>query len=151
MTTPIPPTPPADPNIPYQGVVYDRDAEHLRLLSIFWYIAAGLFALFGSFPLIHLGIGLFMLLSPRSFGGPGGGPPAFMGWMFTCMGGAFVTFGWTTAILAFLTARALPQRRRILLCQIAAGIACLQVPMGTILGVFTFIVLSRPTIRNTFS
>ena len=36
------------------------------------------------------------------------------------------------------------------LTHIAAGLACLSVPMGTVLAVFTFIVLERPSVRGLY-
>ena len=35
-----------------------QDDEHLRLLSIFHYVLAGLAGVFGLFPIIHLAVGL---------------------------------------------------------------------------------------------
>ena len=35
-----------------------QDAEHLRILSIFHYVVAGLLALFSMFPIVHLAIGI---------------------------------------------------------------------------------------------
>ncbi|MGN6366991.1 MAG: hypothetical protein ACTHN5_01895 [Phycisphaerae bacterium] len=151
MTDVPPPLPQGE--VDYQNaLLVNRDDEHLRMLSIFWYVWSGLSALFGTFPVIHLVIGLVILLSPGSFGGGRGGPPPpeFMGWMFTCIGGGFVLLGWTGAVLGFLTGRSLTRRRRLVLCQIAAGVACINIPLGTVLGVFTFIVLGRPSVRSTF-
>ena len=39
----------------------NNDAEHLRLLSIFHYIAGGVTALFALFPAIHLFMGIAMV------------------------------------------------------------------------------------------
>jgi dipeptide/tripeptide permease len=50
----------------------------------------------------------------------------------------------------FLTARAIKQRKNRVLCFITAGYNCLHMPLGTILGVFTFIVLSRSSVRCLF-
>jgi hypothetical protein len=59
----------------------DQDAEHLRLLSAFHYVVAGMQALFASFPIIHLAIGLGMVFFPEKMEGSKGGPPAaFVGW-----------------------------------------------------------------------
>lgn len=33
---------------------------------------------------------------------------------------------------------------------VVAGVSCLSIPLGTALGVFTFIVLSRPSIVRLF-
>jgi hypothetical protein len=40
-----------------------QDEEHLRLLSIFHYVVAGLAALFALFPIFHLILGLFMIFA----------------------------------------------------------------------------------------
>jgi disulfide bond formation protein DsbB len=46
--------------------------------------------------------------------------------------------------------RCLAQRRRYLLCMVVAGIACIFMPFGTALGVFTLVVLSRPAVKAAF-
>lgn len=148
-TTNVPPPPPVD----YErtrGQMVDRDEEHLRILSICWYVLSGLAALMGCVPIIHVTLGLVLLLNPGMFHGPGGPPPTFMGWLFLLMGSALMVFGWTMAALSFLTARSLRQRRWRVLCLVTAGLSCLQIPVGATLGVFTFIVLSRPSIKASF-
>ena len=42
----------------------NQDLEHLRLLSIFHYVVAGITAFFACFPVFHLVFGLVMLLAP---------------------------------------------------------------------------------------
>jgi hypothetical protein len=37
-----------------------------------------------------------------------------------------------------------------MLCMITAGLSCLEMPYGTALGVMTFVVLSRPSVRQEF-
>jgi hypothetical protein len=37
-----------------------------------------------------------------------------------------------------------------LYCLVVAGIECIFMPFGTVLGVFTIIVLMRPSVRNLF-
>lgn len=141
---------PAPHELQYENALFvDRDTEHLRILSICWYVMSGLAVLMGCFPIFHVSFGLFMIFSPKSFG-PGTPPPPFMGWMFFLMGSAFMLAGWSVAILGFFTARSLPRRRRITICYVGAALACLWVPLGTLLGVFTFIVLSRPNVKASF-
>ena len=149
-----PPTPPPGYGWPeYQGQVQqvDRDAEHLRILSICWYVLAGLAAVFGCVPFIHVTLGVLMLTHSSAFGGGRGDPPEFIGWMFVIMGSFLILLMWTGACLAFFTARALPRRRHIVLCYVAAALICLQIPIGTVLGVFTFIVLARPSVKASFT
>lgn len=132
-----------------------QDLEQLRILSIFHYVVAGLTALFASFPLIHLFVGLSMLLRPESMGMdtmPGGGPPmAMFGVMFTVIPAIFIAAGWTTAFLIARAGSRLRQHRSHTFCLVMAAIACCFFPFGTALGVFTILVLSRPGVRRLFS
>ena len=141
-----PPQPPTDLN--YQGPsVVDRDGVSTSLEIG---PSAGLSALLGCIPVIHWIIGLVLMLAPIPVK-PGEPPVAVFGLLFFLMASAFIAIGWTSAILDFIAARSLAQRRRIIICYIAAGLACLQFPLGTTLGVFTFIVLGRPSVRSTFT
>jgi hypothetical protein len=54
------------------------------------------------------------------------------------------------ATLEILTGVFLTRHRNRLFCLIMAGITCLSVPLGTILGVFTFVVLLRPGVTELF-
>ena len=136
---------------PGAGTLVNRDLEHLKLLSVLYYVKAGLSAVFGTFPIIHLIVGIVMVASPDLMkGDSGSGPPAFFGFMFIGMASLFILGGWTCAVLQFLTARNLKRRRRKGLCMFTAGITCLFVPLGTVLGVFTFLVLNRPTVGPLF-
>ena len=49
-----------------------------------------------------------------------------------------------------LSARFLRGRRHRTFSLIVAGINCLGIPLGTILGVFTLIVLLRPSVRTLY-
>lgn len=55
-----------------------------------------------------------------------------------------LAFGLVSLTLKVLTARALRQRRRLLLCNATAVVTCLGFPLGTGLGVWTLLVLQRP-------
>jgi uncharacterized membrane protein YedE/YeeE len=127
--------------------------EHLRLLSIFHYVVAGLSGLFSSMLLIHLGIGLAMLLAPEKFADKQNshGPPLFLGWLFTIVGSLGILFGWTFAGCVAVAGRFLAKRKHYLFCLVMAGIACLFMPFGTVLGVFTIIVLQRPSVKAMFT
>ena len=45
-------------------VVDDTDLRHLRLLSIFHYVVAGMMGLFTCFPGIYVGLGVMFLTNP---------------------------------------------------------------------------------------
>lgn len=129
----------------------DQDQEHLRLLAIFHYVVAALAALFACFPLIHLVLGLFFILAPSSMAGSGQPPPpAFLGWIFVIFASCFILAGWAFAACVLYAGRCLANRRRLLFCQVMAGIECMFMPFGTALGVFTLLVLTRPTVKPLF-
>jgi hypothetical protein len=129
----------------------NKDEEHLKLLSIFHYIIGGLAGLFALFPVIHLVIGLVFILAPEVFESKGEAPPAFVGWLFVIFAGLFIITGWVFAAFVIATGRFLARRRHRLFCLVIAGIECAFIPFGTILGVFTIIVLMRESVKELFS
>ena len=64
---------------------------------------------------------------------------------------AWMVVGWTLAVCLVVAARSLNQRKRYLFCLVIAGItAAVCMPFGTVLGVFTIIVLLRPSVKEAF-
>jgi hypothetical protein len=123
-----------------QGPAY-RDAEHLRLLAIFHYIAGGLALFFGCIPIIHVVIGILTVAGKLP-----GAPPQF-GFLFIGLGTLFILIGWTMGICLILSGKFLSQRRNYMFSFVVAAISCVQVPIGTLLGIFTIIVLSRSSTK----
>lgn len=145
-----------------------QDAEHLNLLSIFYYVVAALTALGGLVFLFHIFMGLMFVTgsagasstitaTPNAFPGappfsprpPNGPPPAF-GWLFVVIGTFALLLSETLAAFTFIAGRSLANREKKTLIQVVAGILCLNVPLGTVLGVFTLIVLNRPSVAALF-
>ena len=127
------------------------DEQHLRLLSIFHYVLGSLTALFACFPLIHVAIGLAMVFAPHSMSNrPGGEPPEFVGWLFTCFGAGMFLAGLAVAVCIVLAGRFIAQRRRYWFIFILACFQCTIFPFGTVLGVFTILVLSRQGVKSLF-
>ncbi|HEY9174662.1 MAG TPA: hypothetical protein VI136_20440 [Verrucomicrobiae bacterium] len=128
-----------------------QQQEHLRLVAIFHYVFAGMVALIACIPFIHVALGLVLLFAPRSFpGGHGPPPPAFLGLILVVAGGLAIVVGWTAAGLLAFAGRCLMQRRRHLFCMVMAAMACLFVPLGTVLGVFTIVLLAKPEVQAAF-
>jgi amino acid transporter len=138
-----PPPPPAS-----QPAPRTQDEEHLRALAVIHYVFGGLTALFACFPFIYIGVGLFMLLKPAAFDPRP--PPPFLPWFFIGLGITFILAGMTLAVLFVLAGRNLSRRRRHSFCQVVAALGCVLVLLGTVLGVFTLIVLSRPSVKELF-
>jgi hypothetical protein len=129
-----------------------RDLEHLKLLTIFHFVLAALTALGHSFFLIHLVMGIMMVTGafPGPKPGTPGGPPAFVGWLFTGLGGFMVLWGWSLAIGLAIAGFCLSRRKGRMFCCIVAGFSCLHMPLGTALGVCTLLVLLRPSVKDLF-
>jgi hypothetical protein len=54
------------------------------------------------------------------------------------------------SVLNLLTGRALQTRRGYVLSLVTAGVNCLNLPLGTLLGIFTLVLLSDPQVRPMF-
>lgn len=141
--------------------------ERLRLLAWAYYFHGGFHALMMSFFLVPF---LFIILAistipqsqwnkssatpapgaysfatptppPRSTSEP---PPKFMIAIFAAVFGGIVLTHVAIAVLAISAGRCIQRRRHKMLIYVAAIINCLLIPYGTMLGVFTFIVLGSP-------
>jgi hypothetical protein len=127
------------------------DEQHLRLLGIFHYVVGALTALFALFPLIHFSLGLFFVLAPPHLAQQQGGPPpAFIGWFFMIIGGMLFLLGESFAGCVFAAGRFIRSRRRYWFVFVVACFQCAFFPFGTVLGVFTIVVLSRPSVKQVF-
>jgi hypothetical protein len=125
------------------------DEGHLRALSICHYVFAGMSAFSGCIPLIHVTLGISMMAGAFD-GGPNPPPPEF-GLFFAVIGGAISLFSWTLAIFSFLGGRFLARHTHYRFCFVVAIIECLNMPMGTVLAVFTILVLSRDSVKALFA
>ena len=130
----------------------NRDEEHLKLLAIFHYVVGGIAGLCALIPVIHLTIGLFLLLAPRQMWGPGqSAPPAMLGLLFIIIAGAFIVVGLTLAGCVLAAGRFLARRKHHGFCLVVACLECMFMPLGTVLGVFTIIVLMREPVKLLFA
>lgn len=125
-----------------------QDVDHLRLLAIFHYVVGGLIGLVSLFPVIHVVIGVGML-SGR-MGGTDAAEARLAGLAFVIIGGLLVLAGLTLAAFTVYAGRCLARHRRYLLCLVVAALCCMVMPFGTVLGVFTLIVLLRPSVKPLF-
>ena len=66
------------------------------------------------------------------------------------LGGFMVAFFWTIAALLFLAGRWLGRHTHSTFCFAIACVACIFTPTGTVLGVFTILVLLRPSVKALF-
>ena len=129
------------------------DQQHLTILSICHYVYGGFVMLFACFPLIYVlvGVGLVAGAPSMEVDDPQEQLAVqFMGGMFAVIGTIAAGIGLVFGLLTLVAAYCLGQRRGYIYCLIVAGIECLNMPLGTILGVFTIVVLVRPSVRQLF-
>ncbi len=130
----------------------NQDAEHLRLLSIFHYVVAGVAGFCSFFPLLYTVLGfVFVALSRRPPTNPPQEVPPALGWAFVGLGIFLFLLGVTFAVVLALAGRSLSRRKGYWFAFVVACIECIFIPFGTILGVFAIIVLSRESVKALFS
>ncbi len=124
-----------------------QNREQLRLLAIFHYVVGGLAGLFSLFPIIHLVMGIAMVTGRMD--APDTDAVLF-GWFFILFAAAMIVFGASFAVCLVLAGRFLMRRVHYTFCFVMAALACMFFPFGTVLGIFTIIVLSRTGVRELF-
>jgi len=129
----------------------NQNSEHLRLLSVFHYVVGGLAVLFSFFPLLYTVMGSFFIYDVHHTAyKPGQGPPEFIGWFLVGMGSLFFLIGLAMSICIIRAGRVLAKHQRYWFAFIVACVECIFMPFGTVLGVFTIIVLSRDSVKQLF-
>jgi hypothetical protein len=125
--------------------------DHLDLLSVFHFVGAGLALLGILFLLAHFVFMRAVFANPRMWQGHGQSPPpaqffALFRWLYL----VFAIWLVASAILNLVSALFLRARIHRTFSLVVAAIDCLHVPLGTVLGVFTIIVLLRDTVRELY-
>jgi hypothetical protein len=59
--------------------------------------------------------------------------------------------GWTLAACMIATGRKLTRRASRTFCLVIAGLECALMPLGTILGIFTIVVLTKDSVKQIFA
>ena len=131
------------------------DEEHLKLLFLGFLVSAGVTAAFSLFGLLYVFMGIFMNVAfsrlPPSASHSNAAPPAFIGWIIALIGLGFLLLGMTVALLKVRTAFCIKRRKSRIFCMVIAGISCLEIPYGTLLGVLSFMVLGRESVAALFA
>jgi len=132
----------------------NQDLDQIKILAIFHFIVAGISGVFACFPIFHLMMGISMLTG-NFFSGqtPTDIPFPFsiFGLMFTLIPAAIILLGWAFAISLAISGYFLTKKQHYLFCMVMAGISCIFTPFGTVLGVFTIVVLMRPSVKELFN
>jgi len=127
------------------------DADHLKLLSIFHFVGAGLALLGILFLIAHYAMFHFFFSNPKMWENQKQSPPpaelfAVFKWFYLVFAIWFVGSG----VLNLLSGLFIRARKHRTFSLVVSGINCLHVPLGTVLGVFTIIVLIRDSVRELY-
>lgn len=144
--------PPIQP-LPYAipGQYHSRDEDHLRLLAIFHYVLGGLTLLLACIPFIHVAMGVMLVTGRFPQSGGSTPPPDDFGWFFIAFGAMAILLGWTIGVLTLYSARCIQRRRHRTFSLVIAALMCLNMPLGTVLGVFTLVVLLRESVAALYA
>ncbi len=131
----------------------EEDIRYLNLLAIFHMIVAGIVGLLSCLPLIDLFIGVPMLkdvpyaLSQNEFFSQTTLTPL----IFILLPSGMTVIGWMFAVAIALNGYYLKNRKWLNYCMIVSGVETILMPFGTVLGVFTIILLTKPNVKNRFN
>ena len=129
----------------------NEDREYLRLLSIFHYVVGGLAALFAFFPVVYIAMGILVVYAPGTMDAGDDAMAALFGWVFIIIGAGLVVLGWAFAVFTIIAGRYLARQVHYLFCMVMAAIECIFMPFGTVLGIFTILVLAKPSVKKMFA
>lgn len=128
------------------------DDGHLRLLSVLHFVTAGL-AIVGLLFLVgHFMIMNTLIRNPEMWKNQQNGGPqpdqffAIFQWFYLLMG----TFMLLGAVGNLLSGMYMRKKKKLMFSMVVSGFNCLNFPLGTVLGVFTFIVLLRDSVRDAY-
>jgi hypothetical protein len=124
------------------------DTEHLKLLRWGYFLSAGVTACFSMFGLFYAGMALLITSLPVKEGQDA--PPEQIAWIFAIVGIGITAVMLAVAAAKLRAAKALRERTSRTFCYVVAVITMFGMPYGTFLGVFTLLVLSRPSVAQAF-
>ena len=127
------------------------DIKDVELLALFHFIGAGFALLAMGGVLLHYAFFSSVMKDPEIWArNPQAAPPQalFEGlkWFYLAIGGWFAT----SLVLNVLAGFCLLRRKGRTFCFVVAAFDCLHMPIGTVLGIFTIIVLARDSVRDLF-
>lgn len=131
-----------------------KDADNLRTLAICHYVVAGLSLIGIGFLFLHYSMMRMVFGNPQMWQNAKQPPPfnpteffhAFQ-WFYLFFGVLIVVSG----TLTFISGRFLHRRVNRTFSIVIAGINCLHLPFGTVLGIFTIIVLTKESVMRLYA
>ena len=121
--------------------------NRIDLLGTLHYVFGVLTALTFSIPIIHLVIGIVMLMGTIN---GGDAAPRAVALAFIIIPLIVIIIGWVLAALIIASGYLMRARRSYTFCLTISFLECLLVPLGSILGVFTILALSKEGAAKLF-
>jgi hypothetical protein len=130
----------------------DEDIHYLNLLGIFHVIVACIVGLFSCLPLLDLFIDVPMLEGiPYALEqGEFFSQQTLVPILFILLPVGITVIGWMFAIAIALNGYYIKNRKWLTYCLVMGGVETIFMPFGTVLGVFTIILLTKPNIKKLF-
>lgn len=126
-------------------------SQSLEMAGIFHYVLAALMVLGGAPALVMMGIGSIAAMGVLSDKPQDMNVGLFaIGMIFFAGPLIYLGLMLALAILTLMTGRRIGRRMNLGFCQMVAGLECLFVPFGTILGIVTLILLTKEDVRGEF-
>lgn len=125
------------------------DEDRLGWLPLMFWVSGGVGLLFSLYFLMYVAIGVMIATAPSA--SDGSAPPDFFGWMFAGIGLVGFVLVATLGVLRIMSGFWIRKRRHRAAIMVIAGISCLEIPYGTLLGVLTFMILGRKSVAALFS
>jgi hypothetical protein len=128
-----------------------KDQDQIRLLSVFHYVSSGLSLLGIGFLFVHhLFFSKFMDNPAMWKAANHQAPPKEFFQIFIWFYILGAIWFLASSVLNLISGFFLQKRQHRTFSLVVAGINCLHFPLGTTLGVFTFIVLMRDSVRVSY-
>jgi hypothetical protein len=122
----------------------EQKKNYLDILAVFHYVYGGFSLVVTFMVLAFVGVGMGAATGWGHNWDPEAGCVMAVVFFFVLI------FAGGISVLNLLTGRALQTRRGYVLSLVTAGVNCLNLPLGTLLGIFTLILLADPTVRPMF-
>jgi hypothetical protein len=124
------------------------DSAQFDLLPVGYWVSAGFWGFYALCMVAYFAIfGTLFMSIPK---GDSGAPPPALGWFFVIVGCLTLVIAAVFVTLKVLAGFWLRRRTHRAATMVIAALGCLELPYGTLIGVWTFIGMARPAIRAQY-
>lgn len=129
-----------------------KDESDLRTLSLFTKIYGGFCAFGGILMVVLVAVMAFLVPAERAASGrAGGGDGAEVTILYLIIAVVGAIMSGAMTWLYFKSADCIKKRQSKTLIYVAAALACTNAPLGLALGIYTFVLLERPSVKAVFA